>query len=518
MRPTPLRPALALPRAGAVATALTTVALLAGCMHTPHTDARAALPDLPTAWRTRVEGPEAAALTAPAAAIPADWWTAFGDPVLDALVERALARNPDLATAAARVREARAQEALARSQTVPSLDLAVSASRARSLNAFGRPTTATSSQPVFQAAYEVDLFDRIGQQLQAARASREALQAAQDAARLSIAAATASGYITLRAQDARLAVLQDTLQARAEALRVARRRADAGYTSDLELRQAEAEYAAAAQQVPQARLAIERQEHALALLTGAAPGDIPRGASLARLQPLAVPAGLPSTLLRRRPDIAQAELNLAAADASLAAARAQFMPSLRLTATSGSLISSALSDPVAVWTLGASVLAPLFNGGRLAAQADAADARREQALLAYQRTVLTALREVEDALSATVRSREQRKALQAQRTALVEALGHADRRYRAGYTSYLEQLDAQRGVLAADLALVQAAADELTARVALAQAMGGGWQAGRTGSQPHEPGGAHDLRSSHAPGARMDAPADAPADTPTDAR
>jgi outer membrane protein TolC len=193
------------------------------------------------------------------------------------------------------------------------------------------------------------------------------------------------------------------------------------------------------------------------------------------LTPPPIPAGLPSDLLRRRPDIFQAESTLVAADATLASTRAQFLPSLRLTASLGRLVVTPL-EPITIWSLGASVLAPLFDGGRIEAQVNTAGARREQAAYAYRRTVLTAFREVEDNLSAVVHTREQRTHLQAERAALADALFHAQRRYRAGYSSYLEQLDAQRGVLTADLALIQAMTDELTTLVALSQAMGGGWE------------------------------------------
>lgn len=455
----------------AASLALAGTLLLAACNHVPSRDASADRPPLPAAWRTSL---------GPTAELQRDWWSRFGDPVLTSLVEAALAGNLDVATAAARVREARAQEALARSQQVPSLDFAYGSSRSRTLNPLGGATVATTHQPVFQAAYEADLFGRIAEQVEAARATSGASEAGRESAVLSVAAATDSGYITLRALDGRLEALEATVAARGEAVRIARERADVGYTSDLELRQAEAEYRNAAQQVPQLRLAIERQEHALALLTGTPPRTIPRGLALGRLATPAIPDGLPSDLLRRRPDIAQAEFTLVAADASLASARAQFLPSLRLTASLGDLIVSSVPDPVRIWSLGASVLAPIFNGGRIQAQVDTAAARRDQAAFGYQRVVLTALREVEDNLSAVVRTREQRVHLEAQRTALADALFHAARRYREGYSSYLEQLDAQRGVLAADLALVQARSDELSALVALSQAMGGGW----TGPEP----------------------------------
>ncbi|RSV13421.1 RND transporter, partial [Sphingomonas sp. ABOLF] len=218
-----------------------------------------------------------------------------------------------------------------------------------------------------------------------------------------------------------------------------------------------------------------RQEDALAVLIGESPRAIERGATLATLQAPAIPATLPSELLRRRPDIAQAELTLAASDATLAASRAAFLPSLNLAASTGELFSSSLGSPVGIWSLGASVLAPIFQGGRLRGGVEASAARRDQAAFGYQRTVLTAFREVEDALAAVDRLGEQQRRLEAQRVALAETLRHATNRYRAGYSPYLEQLDAQRSLFNAQLALAQARADQLTALVAVYQSMGGGW-------------------------------------------
>ena len=411
----------------------------------------------------------------PTASMEAQWWQRFGDPVLTALVERALANNVDVAIAAARVREARAQERLARAQLFPSLDLGVGATDSRTIGALGTPVEATAVQPLFQAGYELDLFGRIDQQVEAARQNFLASEAAVEAAALSVAATTASGYVTLRALDARLEILRETLASRAEALRIARDRAEVGYTSELELRQAEAEYEATSQLVPQAELLVTRQENALSLLVGDPPHMIERGVTLAQLQEPPIPDGLPSDLLRRRPDIAQAEFTLAASDASLAAARAQFLPQLRLTGSAGAVLSSALGDPVALWSLGGSILAPLFSGGRLEAQVETAGARRDQAAFAYRRTVLTAFREVEDNLAAVQRLDQQRTRLEAQRAAVAEALRHARNRYQAGYSPYLEQLDAQRALLNVELALVQLESDQLNSLVAVYQAMGGGW-------------------------------------------
>ena len=420
----------------------------------------------PVAWRTDA---------GPTAALERDWWRAFGDPALAALVERALANNNDIGVAAARVREARANVALARAQTLPAIDATLGGGRSRSVNPFGQPVEQNFAQPQVQIAYEVDLFGRLDDQKAAARELYFASEAAHDAVRLSIAAATAANYVTLRGLDARLEVARATVAARAESLRIAKSRVGSGYSPTLELEQAQAEYDATAQIVPQIELAIARTEDALSLLVGDTPQAIGRGAALAALTVPPVPDGLPSDLLRRRPDVAQAEYQLAATDHNLAAARKRFLPQLRLSSAAGAAFSTLLADPITIWSVGGSILAPIFQGGRLTAQADAAGAQRDQAAFAYRRTALTAFREVEDALAAVRLIDRQILFAQSQRDALAEGLRLATNRYREGYSPYLEQLDAQRGLLGAELSLIQLRADALSARIQLFQAMGGGW-------------------------------------------
>jgi len=447
------------------APALILPALLIGCagpaVRTAPVDAVAPAP----AWRTDA---------GPTAPLDRDWWRGFADPALSALVERALANNNDIAIAAARVREARANELLARAQSLPTLDAGIGGARSRSVSALGMPLEQTAAQPQLQAAYEVDLFGRLADLRSAARDAWLASQGARDTVRLAVASATASGYVTLLGLDARLAVARQTLAARADSLRIATSRVGAGYSPKLELQQAQAEYDATAQIVPQIELAIARQEHGLSLLAGDAPGAIVRGA-LGGLAEPPVPDGLPSALLRRRPDIARAEYQLAAADASLAAARKRFLPQLRLTASTGAAFSTVLADPIALWSVGGSILAPLFEGGRLRGQAEAAGAQRDQAAFAYRQAVLAGFREVEDALAAVKRLDQQYALATRQRDALAEGLRLATNRYREGYSPHLEQLDAQRGLLGAELSLVQIRSDELAARIQLYQAMGGGW-------------------------------------------
>ncbi len=439
---------------------------LAGCIG-PRPEAPAATAIAPPpAWRT--------ALPASGTVQP-DWWGAFGDPVLTDLVARALANNPDLGSAAARIDEARAAARLAGAQRTPLIGGQAPGTTGQTVSPLGTASDALGAQPAVTISYDLDLIGRLRQASRAAQAQLLASEGARDTVRLGIASSVATGYITLRALDQRLAVARQTLTARAEGLRIARRRAESGYTSNLELRQSEAEYHATEQLVPAAELAISRQENALSLLLGDNPGPIPRGLALDRLATPAIPAGLPADLLRRRPDIFQAEQTLVATDRSLDSARAAMLPNIALTGSAGVVLSTALANPIGVFSIGASVLSPIFDGGRLGAQADAATARRDQAAFAYRRAALQAFREVDDSLAGVQRSGEQAVALAGQRDALAGALRNSSNRYRAGYSAYIDQLDAQRGLLTAELSLVQARADRLNAYVTLYQAMGGGW-------------------------------------------
>ncbi|MBX9614077.1 MAG: efflux transporter outer membrane subunit [Caulobacteraceae bacterium] len=415
-------------------------------------------------WRTALQD------TAP---LDRRWWEGFGDPQLAALVERAGAGNADVRLAAARVEEARGIEAASRSLLLPTLEGGLTAGGRREVSAFGQGQDSLVAQPQFRASYEIDLFGRNRAGTEAAQAGVAASQAAAEATLLSVSAATASGYVTLLALDARRDILRRTLEARGQALKFARDRAEVGYTSRLEWRQAEAEYQATAQLLPQIEARISIQENSLSVLTGEVPGEIVRGGSLAALRLPLPPEVVPSELLRRRPDVAAAEYRLAATDAQMRAARARFMPTLGISASAGAAFSDLLADPVALWSIGGSLLAPIFNGGRLQGQFDAAVAQRDQAAFPYRGTVLNAFREVEDRLALLARLGDQKRALEAQRTAVADAVRHAQNRYRAGYTPYIEQVDAERSLLAVELSLVQLNVDQLNAMIGLYQAVGG---------------------------------------------
>lgn len=418
----------------------------------------------PTEWRTQLE------VTAP---VERRWWDAFGDPQLSRLVEQARIANPDVQIAAARVEEALATEMGSRGYLLPSVGVGVDGGVQREVSPFGQPRTSVAAQPAFRTSYEVDLFGKNAARADAAKAGVAASEANEEAARLSVSAATATGYITLLALDKRQHVLEATLEARGQALKFARDRAEVGYTSQLELRQAEAEYQATAQLIPQLKAQIARQENALSVLTGELPGAVERGGTLGDLRQPPPPATLPSELLRRRPDVAAAEYRIAAADAKMRVARANFMPSINLGATAGVVLADLLANPVSIWSVGGSILAPIFQGGRLQAQLDGATSQRDQAAWAYRATVINAFREVEDRLAVLASLGQQQATLEAQRAAVADALRHARNRYRAGYTPYIEQVDAQRALLGVELSLIQVKADELTTLVGLYQAVGG---------------------------------------------
>jgi NodT family efflux transporter outer membrane factor (OMF) lipoprotein len=447
--------------------------LLAGCRIQVQ-DPPASTLEVPSNWRTK------APQVGPDAAVERDWWRAFGDPALDALVARALAHNGDLRTAQSRLQEYQARIRVARSAQEPSLSLSAGPSRSRVIGPFGTPIESTSVTGNVQAAYEFDPFGRLEAATQAARLDYAAQQAAADAVALSVAANTASGYLILRGLDAQLALARATLRLRQQSLDLARRQFEVGYSSRLELSQAEAEYHDTAAVVPQAERAITQQENALSLLVGASPGAVARGAELIALRPPIIAPGLPSELLRRRPDIAQAERTVAAADASLAAARDQMLPSLRLTASAGgyarSLPDLLGSSGYTLWSIGGSVLAPIFDAGRLRAQAEISASLRDRTVFAYESVVRNAFAETENALTAVERLREQLDQAEARRVATAEALRIAHNRYREGYSSYLEELDAQRNAYSAETNVLQLRTSWLAAHVDLYRALGGGWR------------------------------------------
>ncbi|MBS0467276.1 MAG: efflux transporter outer membrane subunit [Proteobacteria bacterium] len=456
-------------RTAALAAALAAALGLGACAPLPRAVPDNAAVALPDTWSETATGATAE--------LPSDWWRQLGDARLDALVQEALAHNNDLLTALARVDEARANWAGTDAARRPTLSATAGAQAGRSLSALG-PSQTQSVQPGLQASWELDLWGRLSQQSQAAGQRLQASQADRDAVALTVAAATVQTYVDLRSLQEQLRIAQATVQSREKALALAQDQQRVGYTSQLQLTQAEAELYAVQQQVQQLDLAVQRQGNALNLLLGRAGGRIPDGAALQDLHLPPVPASLPSQLLERRPDIARAAHLLGAADHTLQAQRAAFMPQVTLSASAGSLLINALNyNPLTVWSLGGSLLAPLFDGGRREAALDAATAQRDQAAYAYRGAVLAAFADVENALTGNERlARQMQQAVQ-RRDVLQRSLGFAHDRYEAGYASYLEELDAQRNLFQAELTVATLRQAELDNRVQLYKALGGGWRA-----------------------------------------
>ncbi|WP_312516076.1 efflux transporter outer membrane subunit [Stutzerimonas nitrititolerans] len=443
------------------------LASLAGCMppHQPPPTEAAFTP--PATWRA--EGVRASEVSA-------HWWQSFGDEQLTALVEAALAHNSDVLIAASRVEQAREQIRLSHAALLPNLDAVLGAQRTREFSVLGITHT-TVVQPSLQLSYEVDIWGRLRRLREATTLQYQASEAERDAVRLAVASTTARAYVSLLSLDRQLHVTRETLESRRQALRVADDRASLGYTSQLELTQAQSEYEATAQLLPQLQQAIREQEHAVRLLSGALPGAVQRGAGLLAIEPPAVPGVLPSELLRRRPDIHQAELLLAASDLNLQAQRDRFLPQVQVSASLGRLfVNSRDYDPVRVWDIGASVLAPIFDAGHLEAGVNIAVAQRDQAAFAYRAAALEAFSEVENSLSAEGNLRQQIERIEARRAVLERSLTLAEDRYRAGYSSYLETLDAQRNLFNTELTAVQLRERQLNALIDLYQVLGGGWQ------------------------------------------
>lgn len=445
--------------------------LLAACSLPRHPPPASTL-QVPAQWRTDI---------GPGAPLERNWWLAFHDPELAKLVQQALARNGDIRSAQARLQEYRARVTVAQSAEAPQVEANFTPGKARVIGPFGTPINVTSITGGVQASYEIDVSGRTAAAIEAARFDYASQQAAADATALSVAASTASGYLNLRGLDAQLELARATLVTRQRSLDLARREFEVGYSSRLELAQAESEYRATSAVVPQLERAIALQEDALALLIGANPGPLARGLPLGELAPPALATLLPSELLRRRPDVAAAENAVAAADANFAAARDQLLPTVNLAASFAPYaytVKQLFNAPYTLWSAGGSVLAPILNGGRLRAQTDIAASARDRAVFAYESAVRNAFAETENALASIRSLNEQLAQGEARRVAAAEALRIARNRHANGYASYLEELDAQRTLFSVENAQLQLRAGLLAAHVDLYRALGGGWTPG----------------------------------------
>lgn len=417
--------------------------------------------DLPQAYRAQPSAP------ADSPAVSSAWWAQFGDPVLSELVTDAVAANLDIQQAAQRVIEyqqlLRATEAMNR----PQVGVSGAAAGTNAANNF---------QLGLSVSWELDFFGRLQRMKEAAFADAMSQEYARQAVLLSVVSGVASSYLQLREFDARLVLVRLTVQGRVEQLRVARLRQEAGLVSQLEVSQRKSELESTLLSQQQLELSISTKENEVGVLLGKPYAADRRGLPIDRLNVPTVPAGVPAQVLERRPDVMQAEQTLVSTTAQLGVARANLMPKITLTpniATAATQLSGLFGRAAQTWSVGAGLSGMAYSGGGLQAQVGASDARVQQALTAYQKAAITAVREVEDALTTLERSRQiletQRKLVNDSR----EYVRVARLRYDNGMASNLEVIDSQRNLFAAEQAEIQSLSNVLLSAIALYKATGG---------------------------------------------
>jgi multidrug efflux system outer membrane protein len=448
--------------------------VLVGCTVGP--DYRRPAVDVPSAWRISTE--EAAQVSDLA------WWDRFGDPVLSGLVRTAVDNNKDLRIAAANVDQAFAQYGITRSALYPELDAGASADRER-LSQNTLPTRVPQGRQAFNdyrlnisASYEVDLWGKLRRATEAAQASLLASEEGRRTVVLTVVASVASGYVQLRALDRQLDIAKATTGSLGEAARLQQVRFEEGATPESDYRQAQSQFETAAAQVPELERQLVRQENLIRILLGANPGPIERGHTIDDLKFPDIPQGLPSSLLERRPDIRQAEQNLIAANADIGVAKAAYFPQVSLTALLG-LESAQLSDlfkgTSKSWSLGSGATVPIFTAGRTRSQVAQAEAFQHEALYTYQKSIISAFEDFEDALVDRAKFDQAHEEQAKNVEALKRFRDLAVLRYQEGATIYLEVANAEQSLFNAQLQLVNTQSQLFQSYVSLYRAMGGGW-------------------------------------------
>ena len=444
--------------------------LLSGCTLTPDYE-RPAL-DVPGSY---VQPADAGASIA-----NLEWWNLFRDAQLQFLIRTALAENKDLRVSLQRIREARALLTFTRAVQYPFIDGSGSVSRERPSKILF-PGSDTSNNYALSAnlSFEVDLWGKLRRATEAAQADLLATEASYRNVTISLVSNVASVYFLLRDLDARLQVARDTVNGRRESLGIIQARFDKGTVPELDVNQAQVELAIAEAAVSAFERESVQAENALQFLLGRNPGPVQRGLALKQqVLPSDIPAGLPSELLQRRPDLVLAEERLVAETARIGVAEALRYPSIGLTGSLG-LLSDDFSDltdsDARTWNLGGGLFAPIFNSGKLKAQAEGQRARAEQAMSTYESTLLQAFREVEDALVAIRTYHAEHAARQRQAIAARNAARLSRARYDGGVVDYLEVLDSERSQFNAELEESSTQREYLNAIVELYKALGGGW-------------------------------------------
>ncbi len=425
--------------------------------------------------------PEEAAKAEAASLGNEKWWVVFQDPQLQELIRTALAHNYDVQIAATRILQAQAVLGITRADQFPTISGTASADMQRTSQTKIIPPIYTSTNHISLTMFwELDFWGKFRRATEAARADLLATEWGKRAVLTTLVANVAGAYFQLRELDLQLEIAKRTLGSRQESLRLVEIRAKGGTTSMLDVRQSEQLVYGAAAAIPDLERQIEQQENFISILLGQNPGPIQRGAALTEIRQIPqVPAGLPSSLLERRPDIQVAELGVVAANARIGVAKADYFPSISLTGIGGyqsSALTSLFSGPAGLWTLGASATQPIFTGGRIRSNVKLSEARQQETALVYQQTIQQAFREVSDSLIAYQKSQEFRKQQELLTASAADATRLSNMRYEGGVTSYLEVLDSDTRYFEAQNTLARAQLNELLAVVQLYRALGGGWE------------------------------------------
>ena len=430
--------------------------------------------DTPEDFRGRIGPADAASF----ADLP--WWQVFGDPALQDLVGRALAGNYDLQSAVARIEEARAQVGVAASDLYPRVGYQGSAERQK---IFFTPTFPSSTFNTFQGAvnvaWEIDIWGRVRRGTEDARAQFLATEEGRRGFVVTLVSDVATDYFALLELDRELAIAHDSAEAYRRTLEVFTRRYVGGTDTKISTSRAEANLQNSFASIAALQRRITQQENAISVLLGANPGPVDRGMPLVAQATPVTPPGLTTDLLRRRPDVRQAEQSMISANAEIGVAVANFFPTIGLSAmygNAGSKIGNVFKNGASVWNIAANVSGPLFQGGRLIESYRAQQAFWDETIAEYRGTIVQAFREVADALAAEARLAEQRTAQEAEVAALREAVRLSLARYEGGLSNYIEVLDALQLLYPAENALAQTQRDQLVAVVNLYKALGGGWE------------------------------------------
>ncbi len=450
--------------------------LVAGCSVGPNYHRPVVQP--PTAYRDLSENPQVQAQAASYADLP--WWQIFQDPQLQELIRTALKQNYDLQLATERINAGRAQVAVTRSNLFPQVQDNGDFSGGKEHNFQTKSNFLTLTA---DAAFQLDFFGKLRRATEASRAQLLATEDARQTVILTLVSDVASDYFALLQLDLQLQITHETVNTQIDSVKLTRLRLERGVATKLDVLQAQQVLDTANAQIPDLERRIAQEENAISILLGNYPQAVQRGRPLVE-QPLPpeVPPGLPSSLIERRPDIREAEQILVAANAEIGVAKAQFFPQISLTGSGGgafgrsSAFSGLMSSQLGTWSYGAQVSQPIFTGGALRGNLRLAKSQHQQALISYRQTIQRAFGDVSDSLIGYQKLHEVRVRQQDTVADLQEAVRLSTMRYQGGTTTYLEVLDGQRSLFAAELTLAEARGTEYQSLVQLYRALGGGWQ------------------------------------------